>query len=78
MAAGGASLSAAVSAAIVKGHSRLKAIREWCDVTQMHLSFKTNIRQGYLSDLESGRRAGTSATIAKIADALGVPVEWLS
>ena len=78
MAAGGVSLSAAVSAAILKGHSRLKAIRESCDVAQMHLSFKTNISQGYLSDLESGRRAGTSATIAKIADALGVPVEWLS
>jgi len=42
------------------------------------LNFKTGIGQGYLSDLESGRRTGTTATIAKLAQALDVPVEWLS
>jgi hypothetical protein len=46
--------------------------------TQLHLNFKTGIGQGYLSDLESGRRAGTPETIAKLAQALEVPVEWLS
>jgi hypothetical protein len=67
-----------VSAAILRGESRLKAIRNWRDETQLHLSFKTGIGQGYLSDLESGRRAGTPETIAKLAQALSVPVEWLS
>jgi Helix-turn-helix len=67
-----------VSAAILRGESRLKAIRNWRDETQLHLSFKTGIGQGYLSDLESGRRTGTTETIAKLADALSVPVEWLS
>jgi transcriptional regulator with XRE-family HTH domain len=56
----------------------LKAIRNWRDETQLHLSFKAGIGQGYLSDLESGRRAGTPETIAKLAQALSVPVEWLS
>jgi len=42
------------------------------------LNFKTDISQGYLSDLERGRRAGTPETIAKLAQALNVPVEWLS
>ena len=67
-----------VSAAILRGESRLKAIRNWRDETQLHLSVKTGIGQGYLSDLESGRRRGTPETIAKLAQALTVPVEWLS
>ena len=67
-----------VSAAILRGDSRLKAIRKWRDETQLHLEFKTGIGQGYLSDLESGRRTGTPETIAKLAEALDVPVEWLS
>jgi transcriptional regulator with XRE-family HTH domain len=44
----------------------------------MQLNFKTGIGQGYLSDLESGRRTGTPEIIAKLAQALDVPVEWLS
>jgi transcriptional regulator with XRE-family HTH domain len=41
------------------------------------LEFKTGIGQGYPSDLENGRRSGTPETIAKLAEALNVPVEWL-
>src|SRR5579872_5075365 len=78
LAAGGAVLPAEVSAAILRGESRLKAIRNWRGETQLHLNFKTGIGQGYLSDLETGRGAGTSETIAKLAQALNVPVEWLS
>ena len=76
--AGGLVLPAEVSAAILRGESRLKAIRNWREETQLHLNFKTGIGQGYLSDLESGRRTGTPETIAKLAQALNVPVEWLS
>jgi transcriptional regulator with XRE-family HTH domain len=67
-----------VSAAILRGDSRLKAIRNWRSETRLHLNFMTGIGQGYLSDLESGRRTGTPETIAKLAEALKVPVEWLS
>ena len=77
-AAGGGVLPTEVSAAILRGESWLKAIRNWRGETQLHLSSKTGIGQGYLSDLESGRRAGTPETIAKLAQALSVPVEWLS
>jgi hypothetical protein len=76
--ADGVVLPPEVSAALLRGDSRLKAIRHWRDETQMHLSFKTDISQGYLSDLESGRRMGTPDTLAKLAQALDVPVEWLS
>ncbi len=78
LAAGGVVLPPEVSAAILRGESRLKAIRNWRGETQLHLNFKTGIGQGYLSDLESGRRTGTPETIAKLAQALSVPVEWLS
>jgi hypothetical protein len=78
LAAGGVVLPPEVSAAILRGESRLKAIRNWRGETQLRLNFKTGIGQGYLSDLESGRRTGTPETIAKLAQALDVPVEWLS
>jgi hypothetical protein len=78
LAAGGGILPPEVSAAILRGDSRLKAIRNWRGETQLHLTFKTGIAQGYLSDLENGRRRGTSDTIAKLAKALNVPAEWLS
>ncbi len=78
LAAGGGILPPEVSAAILRGDSRLKAIRNWRGETQLHLTFKTGIAQGYLSDLENGRRRGTSDTIAKLALALNVPAEWLS
>jgi len=78
LAAGGGVLPPEVSAAILRGDTRLKAIRKWRDETQSHLELKTGIGQGYLSDLESGRRMGTAETIAKLARALNVPLEWLS
>jgi hypothetical protein len=78
LASGGVVLPPEVSAAILRGDSRLKAIRHWRGETQQHLTIKTGIAQGYLSDLESGRRAGAPGTIAKLAQALDVPVAWLS
>jgi hypothetical protein len=78
LAAGGAVLAPEVSAAVLRGDSRLKAIRKWRDKTQQYLEFKTGISQGYLSDLESGRRKGTPETVARLAQVLNVPVEWIS
>ncbi len=78
LAAGGVVLPPEVSAALLRGESQLKAIRNWRGQTQQYLSFETGIVQGYLSDLESGRRMGTPEIIAKLARVLDVPVEWLS
>jgi Helix-turn-helix len=78
LAAGGVILPPEVSAAILRGESRLKAVRNWRGHTQLYLSFKTDIGQGYLSDLEAGRRKGTPETLEKLAKVLEVPVEWLS
>ena len=78
LAAGGAILPPEVGAAVLRGESRLKAIRKWRGATQLQLNSETGIGQGYLSDLENGRRTGTPETIAKLAQALNVPIEWLS
>ncbi|MGA2492062.1 MAG: helix-turn-helix transcriptional regulator [Roseiarcus sp.] len=77
LAVAAARLPPEVSAAMLRGDSLLKALRKWRDETQLHLAFKTNIAQGSLSDMESGRRKGTDETLEAIAKALDVPAEWL-
>jgi ribosome-binding protein aMBF1 (putative translation factor) len=62
---------------IAKGESALRALRGWRGMTQLELSSKTDIGQGYISDLENGRRKGTTAAIKKIAEALKVPLDLL-
>jgi ribosome-binding protein aMBF1 (putative translation factor) len=62
---------------IAKGESALRALREWRGMTQLELSSKTDIGQGYISDLENGRRKGTTAALKKIAEALNVPLDLL-
>jgi len=78
VAEGGVVLPPEVSAAMLRGDSRLRAIRRWRDKTQSHLVAETGIGQGYLSDLENGRRAGTPETLSKLARALDVPVDWVA
>jgi len=62
-----------VAALMLRGDSLLKAVRKWRGMTQLQIEFKTDIGQGYLSDLESGRRKGSAEVLAKLADALNVP-----
>lgn len=66
-----------VSQRVLKGERLLKAIRHWRDITQMQVESKTGIAQGYLSDLESGRRKGTEETLCKLASLYDIPSEWL-
>jgi ribosome-binding protein aMBF1 (putative translation factor) len=62
---------------IARGENALRVLREWRGQTQLSISHKTNIGQGYLSDLESGRRQGTTAALKKIANVLGVPLDLI-
>ena len=62
---------------IANGENALRVLREWRDMTQLYLSFKADIGQGYISDLESGRRKGTTASLKKIAVAMNVPLDLL-
>ena len=78
VAAGAPLLPKQVVDRLAQGESPVRVLREWRDVTQMHLSSKTNLSQGYLSDIENGRRMGTPAALRRIANVLGVPLDLLA
>ena len=62
---------------LAKGDNPVRVLREWRDVTQLYLAFKTGLSQGYISDVETGRRKGTAAALRRIADVLKVPLDLL-
>ena len=55
----------------------IRVIREWRRMTQVELTETVGMTQGYLSDLENGRRRGTAESLAKLARALRVPLDLL-
>ena len=63
---------------LANGENAVRVLREWRDITQMYLTFKTNLSQGYISDIENGRRVGTTAALRLIADVLKVPLDLLA
>jgi ribosome-binding protein aMBF1 (putative translation factor) len=62
---------------LANGENPVRVLREWRDITQMYLSFKTNLSQGHISDIENGRRMGTASTLRLIANVLNVPLDLL-
>lgn len=70
-------LPKAVVDRLAAGENPIRVIREWRDMTQLEITFRTDVSQSYLSDLENGRRRGTADVLAKIARALKVPLELL-
>lgn len=69
-------LPAGVSKLMTKGDSLLRAVRRVKFVTQAVLAKRTGLAQGYISDLEAGRKSGTDEAWRKIARALDVPPVW--
>jgi DNA-binding XRE family transcriptional regulator len=62
---------------LASGEHPIRVLREWRDMTQAELVASAGITQGYLSDLEAGKRKGPVALHQKIARALGVPIHLL-
>jgi ribosome-binding protein aMBF1 (putative translation factor) len=75
IAGGGLLLPKDVVDRMANGENPVRVLREWRDITQMHLSFKTNLSQGYISDIENGRRVGTVAALKVVAKMLNVPLD---
>lgn len=67
-----------VSASMLRGFTLVKALRKWRGLKQRELARRSGIAQGFLSDIESGRRVGSRETLEKIAAALEAPLAWLS
>jgi DNA-binding XRE family transcriptional regulator len=55
--------------------SPIGPLRKWRKLTQEELAAKAGISQGYLSELETGRKAGDLATLRRVAAALGVGLD---
>jgi len=70
-------LPAEVSRLLLGGMSVLKALRQWRDIGQVKLADDIGTSQGFISDLESGRRAMTGEVRSRLAAALDVRESWL-
>jgi hypothetical protein len=76
-AAGAPLLPKHVVGRLANGDNPIRVFREWRDKPQQYISFKTGLSQGYISDVETGRRKGTAAALRLIADALRVPLDLI-
>jgi DNA-binding XRE family transcriptional regulator len=70
-------LPKAVVDRLAAGENPIRVLREWRAMTQAELVAAIGITQGYLSDLEAGKRKGPLALHQKISGALGVPIDLL-
>ena len=61
---------------LLAGDHPVKVYREHRGLTQVELAARTGLSAMYLSQIETGRRSGTTKTLRKIARALGVDLEW--
>jgi DNA-binding XRE family transcriptional regulator len=71
-ASGGVAAPLSVWDEIEVASSPIGPLRKWRKLTQEELAAKAGISQGYLSELETGRKTGDLATLHKVAAALGV------
>lgn len=78
MVEGGPSIPKEIVDRLADGENPLRVFREWRALTQVDLAARSKLSQGYISDIESGRRTGTPAVLRQIADALGVPLDLLA
>jgi len=68
-------LPAAVWAAIESGEHPIRAIRKHRGLTQIEVAESAGLRQGYIADIEAGKKKGSAASLKAIAAALDVPLE---
>ena len=61
--------------AILDGENPIRVWREYRELTQRQLAEAAGISTPYLSQLESGKRAGKTEVLSAIADALNVTLE---
>jgi DNA-binding transcriptional regulator YiaG len=69
------SLPASVWQEIEAAASPIGPLRQWRGLTQAQLAARAKISQGYLSELETGKKCGDGATLRAIAAALGVGLD---
>ena len=73
----GVTYPAAVAHAMMDGCHPVRAWRVHRGLTLQALADKAGVSKPYISQIEGGKRAGTAATIRKLARALGVSMDAL-
>ena len=68
-------IPAKVVYAILDGENPIRVWREYRKLTQQQLSQAAGISTPYLSQLESGKRAGTTEVLSAIANALNLTLD---
>jgi len=72
---GGAAPPLALWDEIAAAPSPIRPLRRWRRLTQADLARAADISQGYLSEIESGKKTGNLATLRAIAKALDVSLD---
>ena len=62
---------------IMRGKGPILAFRNHLGITLRELSEKTGIAAGYISEIERGRKPGSTLALARIASALGTKIDVL-
>ena len=68
-------IPAEVVYAILDGENPIKVWREYRGLTQQQLADKAGISKPYLSQIETGKRTGTTEILSAIAKSLDVSLE---
>ena len=71
-------IPAEVVNAILDGRNPVKVWREYRGLTQQHLADAAEISKPYLSQIETGKRTGTTFVLSAIAKALDVSLEQIA
>ncbi len=74
---GGSRVPHEVALAIIRGTSPVLAFRNHLGITLRELSERTGIAASYLSEIERGRKPGSTSALARIAGALGAKIDTL-
>ena len=74
---GGESFPLVVAERILDGESPISAYRNYRGMTQQELAAAAGINAVYLSQIETGKRAGSAKTLASLARALNVTMDDL-
>ena len=62
---------------IMRGKGPILAFRKHQGMTLRELSERTGIAAGYISEIERGRKPGSTSALARIAGALGTTIDVL-
>jgi len=62
---------------LLSGENPLRVWREYRGLTIKALATETGVAPSYLSQIETGKRAGTVETLARLADALRTTIDDL-